>query len=60
MNGLFRSYLYKFVIVFPDDILIYSKYEEDHENHENHFKMVLKVFREHQLYAKLIKCSFYQ
>jgi hypothetical protein len=57
MNGIFRNYLDKFVIVFLDDILIYSKYEEDHENQ---LRMVLKVLREHQLYAKLSKCSFYQ
>ena len=47
----------KFVIVFLDDILIYSKSEEEHENH---LRMVLQVLREHQLYAKLSKCSFYQ
>jgi hypothetical protein len=57
MNGIFRNYLDKFVIVFMDDILIYSKYEEEHENH---LRMVLQVLREHQLYAKLSKCSFYQ
>jgi hypothetical protein len=37
--------------------LVYSKSEEEHENH---LRMVLKVLREHQLYAKLSKCSFYQ
>jgi hypothetical protein len=47
----------KFVIVFLDDILIYSNLEEDHEHH---LRMVLQVLREHQLYAKLSKCSFYQ
>jgi hypothetical protein len=57
MNGIFREYLDKFVIVFLDDILIYSKYEEEHEQH---LRMVLQVLREHQLYAKLSKCSFYQ
>jgi hypothetical protein len=57
MNGVFREYLDKFVIVFLDDILIYSKSEEEHEHH---LRMVLQVLREHQLYAKLIKCSFYQ
>jgi hypothetical protein len=54
-NGIFREYLDKFVIVFLDDILIYSKSEEEHEKH---LKMVLQVLREHQLYAKLRKCSF--
>jgi hypothetical protein len=57
MNGIFRNYLDKFVIVFLDDILIYSKSEEEHEEH---LRLVLQVLREHQLYAKLSKCSFYQ
>jgi hypothetical protein len=57
MNGMFKEYLDKFVIVFLDDILIYSKCEEDHEKHS---RMVLKVLREHKLYAKLSKCIFYQ
>jgi hypothetical protein len=56
MNGILRDYLNKFVIVFLDDILIYSKYEEEHEQH---LRMVLQVLKEHQLYAKLTKCSFY-
>jgi hypothetical protein len=46
MNGVFREYLDKFVIVFLDDILIYSKSEEEHEKH---LRMVLKVLREHKL-----------
>ena len=57
MNGVFREYLGKFVIVFLDDIIIYSKSEEEHEHH---LRMVLQVLRERQLYAKLRKCSFYQ
>jgi hypothetical protein len=57
MNGFFKSYLDKFVNVFLDDILIYSKSEEDHEQH---LRMVLRVLREHQIYTKLRKCSFYQ
>jgi hypothetical protein len=57
MNGIFKNYLDKFVIVFLDDILIYSKSEEEHEHH---LRLVLQVLREHQLYAKLSKCSFYQ
>jgi hypothetical protein len=57
MNGVFRNYLDKFVIVFLDDILVYSKTEEEHDQH---LRMVLQVLREHQLYAKLSKCSFYQ
>ena len=57
MNDIFREYLDKFVIVFLDDILIYSKSEEEHEQH---LRMVLQVLTDHQLYAKLRKCSFYQ
>jgi hypothetical protein len=57
MNGVFIDFLDKFVIVFLDDILIYSKTEEEHEMH---LRMVLQVLREHQLYAKLSKCTFYQ
>jgi len=57
MNGIFRNYLDKFVIVFLDDILIYSKSEEEHEEH---LRIALQVLRENQLYAKLSKCSFYQ
>jgi hypothetical protein len=57
MNGVFRDYLDKFVIVFLDDILVYSKSEEEHEQH---LILVLQVLTGHQLYAKLRKCSFYQ
>jgi hypothetical protein len=57
MNGVFRDYLDKFVIVFLDDILVYSKLEEEHEQH---LRLVLQELIGHQLYAKLSKCSFYQ
>jgi hypothetical protein len=57
MNGFFIKYLDQFVIVFLDDIFIYSNSEEDHEQH---LRMFIQVLREHQLYAKLIKFSFYQ
>jgi hypothetical protein len=50
MNSVFMDYLDKFVVVFIDDILIYSQSEEEHVDH---LKMVLQRFREHQLYAKL-------
>jgi hypothetical protein len=53
----FGEYLDKFVIIFLDDILVYSKSEEEHEHH---LRIVLQVLREHQLYAKLSKCPFYQ
>jgi hypothetical protein len=57
MNGVFQDYLDKFIIVFLDDILVNSKSEEEHEQH---LRMVLQVLKEHQLCAKLSKCSFYQ
>ena len=60
MNGIFRKYLDKFIIVFLDDILIYSKSEEEHVEHVEHLRIALQVLRENQLYAKLSKCSFYQ
>ena len=43
-------------MVFVDDILIYSKYEE---GHEGHLRIVLQTLREHQLYAKFSKCEFW-
>jgi hypothetical protein len=52
MNSVFMDYLDKFVVVFIDDILIYSQSEEEHVDH---LKMVLQRLREHQLYAKLSK-----
>jgi len=52
-NAIFHHNLDKFVIVFLDGILIYSKLEEEHENH---LHLVLQVFREHQPYAKLSRC----
>jgi hypothetical protein len=55
MNSVFMDYLDKFVVVFIDDILIYSQNEEEHEEH---LRMVLQWLREHHLYAKLSKCEF--
>jgi hypothetical protein len=55
MNGVFKYFLENNVIVFLDDILIYSRTKEEHEKH---LRMVLQVFREHQSYAKLSKCTF--
>ena len=57
MNSVFSRYLDKFVPVFLDDILVYSKNEEEHEEH---LRLTLKLLREHQLYAKLSKCDFYR
>jgi hypothetical protein len=56
MNKVFMEELDKFVVVFIDDILIYSKSREDHEHH---LRIVLERFRAHQLYAKLSKCEFW-
>jgi hypothetical protein len=55
MNNVFMDYLDKFVVVFIDDILIYSQSEEEHVDH---LRKVLHRLREHQLYAKLSKCEF--
>ena len=56
MNKVFMKYLDKFVVVFIDDILIFSKTEEEHEDH---LRLVLQKLRDHQLYAKLSKCEFW-
>jgi hypothetical protein len=55
MNKIFMEYLDMFVVVFIDDILIYSKNEEEHEEH---LRLVLQKLREHELYAKFSKCEF--
>ena len=49
------EYLDKFVVVFIDDILIFSKSEEEHKEH---LCLVLEKLQEHQLYAKFSKCEF--
>ena len=56
MHRVFQPYLDRFVVVFVDDILIYSKSEEDHEGH---LRIVLQTLSEHQLYAKFSKCEFW-
>jgi hypothetical protein len=56
MNSIFMPELDKFVVVFIDDILIYSKNEEEHAQH---LRIVLTRLREHQLYAKFSKCAFW-
>jgi hypothetical protein len=56
MNKVFMEYLDKFVVVFIDDILIFSKMEEEHEEH---LRLVLEKLRSHQLYAKFNKCDFW-
>ncbi|GJX59932.1 putative reverse transcriptase domain-containing protein [Tanacetum coccineum] len=56
MNRVCKLYLDKFVIVFIDDILIYSKTKEDHEVH---LRLVLELLRKEKLYAKFSKCEFW-
>nr|AAS07293.1 putative retrotransposon polyprotein [Oryza sativa Japonica Group]ABF96784.1 retrotransposon protein, putative, Ty3-gypsy subclass [Oryza sativa Japonica Group] len=56
MNKVFMEFLDKFVVVFIDDILIYSKSEEEHEQH---LRLVLEKLQEHQLYAKFSKGDFW-
>nr|GFB12067.1 putative reverse transcriptase domain-containing protein [Tanacetum cinerariifolium] len=56
MNRVFHEYLDKFVIVFIDDILVYSKTKEEHEDH---LRIVLEILRQKKLYAKFSKCDFW-
>jgi hypothetical protein len=55
MNKVFMEFLDKFVVVFIDDILVFSKTEEEHAKH---LRLVLQKLREHKLYAKWSKCEF--
>ncbi|GJV97022.1 putative reverse transcriptase domain-containing protein [Tanacetum coccineum] len=56
MNRVCKPYLYKFVIVFIDDILIYSRSREEHEEHLN---QILELLKKEELYAKFSKCEFW-
>nr|GEW71373.1 retrotransposon protein, putative, Ty3-gypsy subclass [Tanacetum cinerariifolium] len=56
MNCVFHEYLDKFVMVFIDDILVYSKTREEHEDH---LRIVLEILRQKKLYAKFSKCEFW-
>ncbi|GJZ33797.1 putative reverse transcriptase domain-containing protein, partial [Tanacetum coccineum] len=56
MNRVCKPYLDKFVIVFIDDILIYSK---DEKEHEEHLKVILELLKKEKLYAKFSKCEFW-
>ena len=57
MNNVLHKYLDKFVVVFIDNILIYSNSKEEHDEH---LKIVIQKLREHQLYAKFSKCDFFK
>ena len=56
MNRVFRPYMDQFMVVFIDDILLYSKSMEEHVYH---LRTVLQTLREYQLYAKFSKCDFW-
>ncbi|KAA3456046.1 DNA/RNA polymerases superfamily protein [Gossypium australe] len=56
MNRVFQPYLDQFVVVFIDDILVYSRNEEEHDSH---LRIALQILRENQLYAKFSKCEFW-
>ena len=57
MNTMLRPYIGKFVVVYFDDILVFSKNKEDHVHH---LKVILDVLRKHQLYVNVKKCRFLQ
>ena len=56
MNRVFKNFLDQFVIVFIDDILVYSRSKEEHEEH---LRIVLQTLRKNRLYAKFKKCEFW-
>ena len=56
MNRIFWPYLDQFIIVFIDDILIYSPSEA---THEEHLRIALQLLKEHKLYANIEKCEFW-
>ena len=56
MNMVFSPFLDKFVLVFIDDILVYSKTREEHAEH---LRAVFQLLRDHQLYSRLDKCQFW-
>ena len=57
LNNIFSRYLDKFVLIFIDNILVYSKSKEEHEKQ---LHIVLRGLWEHQRYAKFSKCDFYK
>ena len=56
MNRIFELYLDRFIVLFIDDILVYSKTKEEHANH---LRIVLQTLRDHHMYAKREKCDFW-
>ncbi|PKI37771.1 hypothetical protein CRG98_041832 [Punica granatum] len=56
INRVFQPYLDQFVVVFIDNILVYSK---DRDEHDEHLRVVLQILRERKLYAKFSKCEFW-
>ena len=56
MNKVFRPYVDQFVVVFIDDILVYSR---DAQEHEHHPRIVMETLGENKLYVKLSKCDFW-
>ncbi|XP_074375287.1 putative mitochondrial protein AtMg00860 [Apium graveolens] len=56
MNRVFKDFLDKFVIIFIDDILVYSKSKEEHEEH---LRVVLEILRKNKLFSKYKKCEFW-
>ena len=57
MNNVLSKFLDRFLLVFIDDMLIYSNNEEEHEEH---LQKVLQILREHRSYTKLSKCDIYR
>ena len=56
MNHVFRPYVDQLIVVFINDIIVYSK---DREDHDTHLRVVLETLRNKQLYEKLSKCEFW-
>ena len=56
IQRVFQPYLDQFVVIFIDDIVVYSKSEEEHKKH---LRLVLQTLRDHGLYAKFCKCEFW-
>ena len=55
MNRIYKKYLDKFIVVFVDDILVYSKTREEHEEH---LQIAFQILRENELFVKMQKCEF--